>query len=230
MRYQIYSKARKTFNDNAADIERLLEIHNDLGGRQRGRRRKLEVFNKSAIVLITSFWEAYCEDRASEALYYIIHKAISADSLPKELRKEVAKELDKDNDETAMWKLAGEGWKGYLKERFDILKEKRNRKLNTPKHSYIDELFLTSIGLKNISKSWTWSRMTATKARSKLDKYVTLRGEIAHRGKSVKSCTKKDVEDYFDHIKKLVINTDMGVSRFIVLQLHVKKKHNKSVQ
>ena len=51
------SKAKKAFDDNANDIKRLLEIHLQFGGSKQGRRRQLEVLNKSGIVLITSFWE-----------------------------------------------------------------------------------------------------------------------------------------------------------------------------
>ena len=39
----------------------------------RGRRYHLEVLNKSAIVLVTSFWEAYCEDIAAEGLAHIVN-------------------------------------------------------------------------------------------------------------------------------------------------------------
>ena len=72
------SQARAAFDKNAADIERLLEIHADLGGDQRGRRFRLEVLNKSAVVLITAFWEAYCEDLAAEALDHLIQHSKTA--------------------------------------------------------------------------------------------------------------------------------------------------------
>jgi hypothetical protein len=227
MKYEMYSKARKTFNDNAADIKRLLEIHKDLGGDQRGRRRKLEVFNKAAIVLITSFWEAYCEDRAAEALEYIVRTAKNSEVLPKELKKKIADELKTDKNDIAIWKVADYGWKDLLTARLEVLKKERNRGLNFPTSENIDKLFLTSIGLKDISKSWGWNRMTSEKACSKLNKYVRLRGDIAHRGKASISCKKKDVKDYFDHIRKLVLYTDLKVTRFIVMLLHVKKTNNK---
>ena len=47
------SKAEKTFDESAKDVERLMEIHKSLGGGKVGRRYRLEVLNKSAIVLIT---------------------------------------------------------------------------------------------------------------------------------------------------------------------------------
>jgi len=51
------SKARKAFDENAKDIEKLLRLHEQEGGTAKGRRFGLEVLNKSAIVLITSYWK-----------------------------------------------------------------------------------------------------------------------------------------------------------------------------
>jgi len=65
------SQARIRFDKNCEDVERLLEVHRDLGGSGRGRRRRLEVLNKSAIVLLYAFWEAYCEDIAAEGLNHL---------------------------------------------------------------------------------------------------------------------------------------------------------------
>ena len=85
------SKARRAFDQSCDDVERLLEIHADLGGEAPGRRRRLEVLNRSAIVLVTALWEAYCEDIAAEALDHLVSQAQSADVLPVELRRQVAR-------------------------------------------------------------------------------------------------------------------------------------------
>jgi len=207
------NRARKLFDENAKDIERLLKLHEEKGGTSQGRRRGLEVLNKSAIVLITSFWEAYCEDIAAEGLEHIVKHGASPDSLPKEIKQIIAKELKDDSNELSVWSLSGDGWKDILKIRLDRLREQRNRKLNTPKAENIDKFFLQSMGLSSVSSSWRWpKKMTADRARKKLDKYGILRGEIAHRGKAAKSVTKAQVEDYFDFIKRLVSKTGGAVN------------------
>jgi hypothetical protein len=61
------SEAQKSLDANLKEIERLLALHTMVGGKTKGRRYGLEVLNKSAIVLITAYWEAYCEDIAAEA-------------------------------------------------------------------------------------------------------------------------------------------------------------------
>ena len=80
------SRARQAFDRNVKDVQRLLQIHANVGGDAQGRRFGLEVLNKSAIVLITAIWEAYCEDLAAEALDHLVTNATSGSSLPKELK------------------------------------------------------------------------------------------------------------------------------------------------
>ena len=81
------SKARAAFDENCRDVDKLLEIHADIGGDQVGRRWGLEVLNKSAVVLICAYWEAYCEDVAAEGLDHLVKHAKSARDLPDALRR-----------------------------------------------------------------------------------------------------------------------------------------------
>jgi RiboL-PSP-HEPN len=80
------SKARVSLDKNLEDVKALLKFHEALGGNEE-EERGLEVLNKSAIVLITSYWEAYCEDIAEEGLECIVTRAKTADVLPKEIKK-----------------------------------------------------------------------------------------------------------------------------------------------
>ena len=121
------SEARRAFEENLRDVERLMEIHSDLAGGGPGRRHGVEVLNKSAVVLMCAVWEAYCEDLAGEALEHLVAHAESSDGLPKELRKQIAAELEDDLNELAAWRFAGDGWRDYAKARLAELSEERNR-------------------------------------------------------------------------------------------------------
>ena len=210
------SNARKSFDSNVEDIRKLLELHEQQGGGGQGRRYGLEVLNKSAIVLITSYWEAYCEDIAAEGLEHIVKHAKDASALPKELRKQIAKELEKDANELAVWSLADDGWRKCLKNRLKDLQVARNRKLNTPKSGNIEELFEQALGLPKISDSWKWpTKMTVQRSKEKLDKFVSLRGAIAHRGSDSKSVRKAQVTDYFDFIQKIAAKTGGKVNSHV---------------
>lgn len=209
------SQARSAFDKNSEDILRLLEIHEGAGGNARGRRYRLEVLNKSAIVLITAFWEAYCEDLASEAVEHLVKHAKSADNIPLELRKAIAKETEAAEHQLEVWKLADDGWRAYMTARLQKMKESRDRKLNTPKTEQIDALFFEALGIKKVSSSWSWKRMTVANASKKLNEFVELRGVIAHRGKNNKSVTKAQVTAYFEHVKRLAGKTGGRVNTFV---------------
>jgi hypothetical protein len=210
------SKARISLDKNLNDVKTLLKLHEERGGNARGRRYGLEVLNKSAIVLITSYWEAYCEDLAEEGLELIVTHAKTADMLPKEIKKIIAKKLRDDKNELAIWTISDSNWRAVLRRHLQELQDARNRKLNTPKHGNIDELFESAIGLPNVSSKWVWAtKLTAEKARKKLDKFVELRGEIAHRGKATTSVTKARVVDYLDFIEKAAAKTGGAVNTHV---------------
>lgn len=83
---------------------------------------------------------------------------------------------------------------------------------DTPKTVQIDELFLKALGIPRMSDNWRWKpTMTADRARTKLDKYVTLRGAIAHRGTDLESVKKAQVKDYFEFIRRLAEKTGSAV-------------------
>jgi hypothetical protein len=209
------SQARQAFDENCKDIDRLLEIHADYGGSTPGRRYGLEVLNKSAVVLITAFWEAYCEDLASEALSHVVKHAKGFDDLPIDLRKRVAKELKEDAHELAVWKLADGGWRSVLKDRLAALTAERNQRLNTPKTKQINDLFDQTLGIKQVSAAWYWSGMSSAQAGAKLDRYVTLRGAVAHRGATARGVKKTAVTDYLAHVRKVCAKTGGKVNSVV---------------
>ena len=207
------SRARKSFDENLKDIGRLIGLHALKGGKGPGRRHGLEVLHKSAIVLISAFWEAYCEDIAAKALAHIVKNAKSSDALPNELKKQLAKDLKAAAHELEVWKIADDGWRKYLGSRLEELRQKRNWDLNTPKADELDKLFLRALGIDQISKSWRWRGMSAANAANKLDDYVSLRGAIAHRGQGLKTITLSHVKDYRGFIRRLASKTGGAVNK-----------------
>jgi len=208
------SKARAAFDESSKDIDRLLEIHGLIGGPQKGRRFRLEVLNKSAIVLITAIWEAYCEDIVSEAVEHIVTESPKAGALSKEIRKAVAKELKDDKNDLAAWNLADDGWRTVLRSRLKIMEERRAWSLNTPKSAQLRDFFRNAIGIEDITSDWSWRRMSPDQAQKKLNDYITLRGEIAHRG-TLKETYKYQVQDFLNHVQRLVSKTDEQVNKHV---------------
>jgi RiboL-PSP-HEPN len=208
------TSARTSFEANAADVGYLLDVHALLGGTEPGRRdAALQVLNRSGIVLVSAIWEAYVEDLAAEALRHMVGHAGSPDDLPASLRRGVASELKKDPHHESPWRLAGDGWRPVLIDRLTDLQEARNRTLNTPKAEPVDSLYEEAIGVGRLSDAWYWSGMSADQARAKLDEFVALRGDIAHRG--VAAVRKKRVTDFLNHVTRLVGKTDASVNAFV---------------
>ena len=108
------SEAARTFMTSSEEIAQLRTIHEEISGIGKGRR-DLEVLNKSGVVLLCAIWEAYCEDVADLALHHLVKHLQDPSALPQGLRKQIAKELKKDENELAAWRLASDGWKAHLK-------------------------------------------------------------------------------------------------------------------
>jgi RiboL-PSP-HEPN len=163
-------------------VSRLLEIHRTLGGSGPGRRVNLEVLNKSAIVTICAFWEAFVEDLSADALRHLADHSETPDSLPLAVRKAVSNELRAHKHELAMWDLAGEQWRELLRDRAEKIVSAGDRTLSSPNSQKVNDFFLHQSGVENISKSWRWSGTSSSKACQRLDSFIALRNSIAHRG------------------------------------------------
>ena len=191
-----------------------MAIHADVGEDAPGKRYGLEVPNKSAIVLISAVWEAYCEDIAVEAAKHLATYLNDASGLPMNVQKRIAQELKSDKHELACLRLSGNGWKQVVQKRVETLTSGWDG-LNTPKTEQIDDLFEKAIGLSMVSAAWKWKKMTVANAAKKLDSFVTLRGAIAHRGAAAKTVKKADVVGFFNHVKRLVGITGGQVNNYV---------------
>ena len=204
------SNASAKFVENSREVEYLSLIHKRSGGESRGRRKpELEVLNKSAVVLITACWEAYVEDVAREAFGFMLKNAPRPAAFTSIVRELAAKPLlRKGRTESRIWKLAGEGWRVVLRLHCDrVLKQ-----LHSPKSNNVDEVFFHLLGLRKVSNSWNWPRMSAEAARLKLDKYVDIRLKIAHRASYPDPVQKWWAKDYQNHVTRLAGKTDRVLS------------------
>jgi hypothetical protein len=206
------SDARRNFDANKGDIDRLWQIHRGVVGSGRGRKHDVDVLNRAAMVFITACWEAYVEDVAMEAFDYLLAKASSAKMVPSKVRALAAADLVKAQDSSVkVWDLADAGWQTVLKAHRAAVKTKWVESLNTPKKRQVDDLFENLLGMKSLSSAWTWQRMKNETAGEKLDKFITVRGQIAHRLTHDKSVYKSWGTSYLSHVQKLVEKTDEAV-------------------
>ena len=205
------SKSRKHFDESAEDIDNLVDLYDGMVALSEADGEPideaLEVLFRSSVVLMVSHWEAYIEDIVAEAVEHLVKHVSEPQHLPKEIRKIVSKEIQQSNDELAMWQLAQEGWRTYLKGRLIKHQENRNRSFNTPKAAATAEFISSVLGLANVTSSWAWAGVTSDDATKRLDELVKIRGQIAHRGRVTQKLNKKFVEDHLDLLRRLVSKT-----------------------
>ena len=103
--------------------------------------------------------------------------------------------------------MAADGWRKVLQNHRDATITRFVGTLNTPKPAQIDELFSSLLGLDSVSKAWGWQKNSMNESRDKLERYVTLRGAIAHRVQAAASVTKTQAEDYRHFVSQLAIKT-----------------------
>ena len=213
------SRSRQAFSDNSQDIDRLLKIScENADGPDVD-----QVVLKASIVLITAFWEAYCEDIAAEGLEHLIAHVTNIDDLPKKLRQDLAQDLKKDKNELAVWDLAGDGWRRALAARLENYTESRNWTFNTPKPQQVDDLFDKALGIPRISEAWKVRKprrhpddlMTPDEARQQLTSFVELRGAIAHRGYTDDQVTDIQVTDYYKLVSSIASKTGGRVNGYV---------------
>lgn len=167
--------------ENRKDIERLLEIHKKTAGDTPGKKHNVEVLNKSAITLLVGCWEAYVEDVADAAFEVLVRNVDGPHALPRKVLAMASKDLRNADDETKVWTLAQDGWRDVLEKHRDAIKERHTGRVNTPRPNQVDNLFENLIGLRAVSKSWKWTGASNRNVIDRLDRLITLRGEIAHR-------------------------------------------------
>lgn len=206
------AKHLDTLLANLKEVERLLKIHTEVAGSTVGPKHNVEVLNKSGIVLLVACWEAFIEDLAETSFQLLLRRAKSPDFFPQKVLTLVSKKLREDKDDRRVWDLAGDGWKIVLRSHRDSVIKRYIGSLNTPKPKQIDDLFDSLLALSKLSKKWSWPKCKPAQARTRLEKLVTLRGEIAHRVSAARSVHKSDVKRATSFIGRLAVSTHNAVN------------------
>jgi RiboL-PSP-HEPN len=213
------SRSRKQFDENFSDIEALVDLGDGLRTLDQDDGQcsddEIDVLYRSAVVLMVSHWEAYIEAISSEALAFIIENLKHSDDLPKELKKQIAKEIKDEKNELEMWQLADDGWKDYLKKRLKKYEESRNRSFNTPKSAQTDDFIQRTIGITKITEAWKSESFEPKEARNKIDKLVEIRGQIAHRGRLEQQLSKEWILAHVSFLKKIVSKTGGRIKKHV---------------
>lgn len=179
------------------EIQMILDAHKALRTGKKGPDNHNSVL-RSSIVMLCATWELYCESVVFESAAKILRAVSKVDSLPEAIKKQLILSVHHEN----VWKseplkLSGNGWKVVHLE----LVRGKCKDLNTPKSEQLDQLFQQCIGIKEISKSWTHGA-------NEIDRFVRLRGSIAHRGSDSEKISSGEALHYKSLIAKTISDTD----------------------
>lgn len=211
------------FIENARDVRRLLTIHTQVSGSKPGRRKNVEVLNKSCIVLLTACWESFIEELASAAFAAMLKRARGHETFPYSVLVLASTELKDSKDNRQVWQLAGDGWRQILKRYKKKLMVKYVEKFNTPSTTYVETLFDSLVGLSKISQYWSWSGMSTKRSANKLNSLVKLRGDIAHKVKAPAYVSKDVVKDYVDFVYRLAVKTHNELNEHIAKRTETRR-------
>lgn len=212
----MYSKSFKSLKKNLTEVDRLFEIHREIGGSDPGRRhQRLEVINKSAIVLTCAYWEAFIEELCIEAATCLVKqiKIKEPDKVPQSLRASCLKCLNiKEVGE--FWKVAVSDWKKIVIQNAEFRaqgKRDGDYGFTTPSVENIKDLFKHTLALEDVTQSWRWQGQRRKNAEEKLGQFIGLRSKIVHGVSPRNSVHLQYAEQQRDFIRNLGAATDENV-------------------
>jgi hypothetical protein len=204
------------FKRNLGDVTRLLELHSLVASGVSGRASALQVLNRSAVVLLAACWEAYVEDLAVAAFDWMLTNSSNPESFPKKVRARASRSIRESKDELAVWALADGGWKSILKQHRDETIQASVANFNTPKAERIDDLYSNLIGLAKLSSHWKWPGMSPEGVRNKLERLLTIRGDIAHRVRHAGSVKRPELDDFVSFAHRLSVRSHNAVVAHLI--------------
>lgn len=190
------SSALAKLKNNLIDVDRLIEAHTALGTGQPGRHG-LGHITRSGVVMLCGAWELYAEQVLVEAVRVVADRLDLPDQLPVPARKRLSAHVKGAKNELKPLELAGTGWKTvYVRDALDVAAG-----VNTPKSHILDEQLFTPFVGCLVSTCWTCGA-------DAVDDFVSVRGDIAHRGRDADYVTIWRLRDYRAMIFKVAIETD----------------------
>ena len=126
---------------NVDEVRRLGEIHSQITTTGPGYKHNVQVLHKGAIVLLVAGWESFVEELATNTFDFLLDKSKDPSIFPKKVLALAGRPLRECDDETEVWKLAGDKWRDVLIEHRDQLLDRHIGKLHSPKPDNVDDLF-----------------------------------------------------------------------------------------
>lgn len=163
--------------------------------------------------MLCASWERYNEDLLAECVNIVCRHVAGANELPIEVQKTVSNAVKSDSNQLSPIRATGEGWKTIWEE----LAISETENLNTPKSEQLNAMFSKYLGITCYSYLWPGN------SHADMDAFVTVRGEIAHRGSHAQYVRLKDLQKSIDLVISTAIEIDGKIAEYLRTQFGLKK-------
>lgn len=198
------SKSFKKFEDKLlVDVDRIIASHATLN-HDGGGRRGLGHLTRSGVLILCAAWELYVEEVLVEGVEYFIVKFDSPDQLPNPAKKELSAFVKKSKHELKPLELAGDGWESLYR---NHAKETASA-FHAPKSSNLNLLFRNFLGVDDFSRWWSLGHR-------EIDNFVSIRGEVAHKGSDARYVNINDLKGYLLKVKQTAIEVDNELTVYL---------------
>ncbi len=190
------SVAFNEFRYNILDARRLHQAHGVLSNGAPGKKG-LGHITRSGVVMLCAAWEHYQESILVEGATFLAKEIHDPQNLPLPVRKHISKFVKEALHELEPMKLAGEGWRAL----YVAVASSEADALNTPKSGNLKTLYKRLLGIADVTTFWS---VGATP----IDDFVSVRGNIAHRGRKADYITAGALLNYIEMINKTASEHD----------------------
>ena len=198
------SKSFKKFEDKLLiDVDRIIDSHAKLN-HDGGGRRGLGHLTRSGVLMLCAAWELYVEEVLIEGVEYFIVKFDSPAQLPKPAKKKLSDFVKESKDELKPLELAGDGWESVYR---NHAKEAVNG-FHTPKSSNSNQIFRKILGVDDFSNWWSLGPR-------EIDNFVSIRGEVAHKGSDASYVTITNLKDFLSKVKRTALEVDNELTVYL---------------
>ncbi|WP_159080519.1 HEPN domain-containing protein [Nocardia suismassiliense] len=197
-----------------SDVDRLLAHHPKATSGGRGRPSSDEgPLLRSSLVLIYAAWEVYVEDSAVWAVEEVARDVPDVAILPQSIKDFASKQKEVDP-----WDLAGDHWRTKVCELARLLvygdPTRSQFGINTAGPGQVVDLHHRLLGTDLLSKC-RWQKMSATRVKANLSDFISIRGEIAHKGSTPGALHLKGAQSWKNFVWRLAQALDSKIEDWV---------------
>jgi len=187
--------------ENLRDVHRLVLLHANLNGTGRGKRG-LGHLTRGGVLLLCAAWERYTESLLVESATYLQRHLSSRAAMPATPAQKILNYANRNDNAWTAVQANGPTWGQIYLEYV----QRQTAALNTPKYDNLKCLFNNCLGIPDVASFWS-------RPSQEITDFVSLRGEVAHRGSSSVYITISSLKSLELSIKAFAIETDNELAR-----------------